>query len=146
MYFKLLGELGSKEIDIIHEAEKKDLAFNMLFLNIKDVTLEVDILSGRERDEFKRRLKNKSDLERELSKNLLAIGIAEYVITNEDRKLLEEQYLAEQKPLEDEEEFETPECRQIDNLGVEDIENAPEEYDGPINDYETTEYVYVTDD
>lgn len=146
MYFKLLGELGSKEIDIIHEAEKKDLAFNMLFLNIKDVTLEVDILSGRERDEFKRRLKNKSDLERELSKNLLAIGIAEYVITNEDRKLLEEQYLAEQKPLEDEEEFETPESRQIDNLGVEDIENAPEEYDGPINDYETTEYVYVTDD
>jgi len=146
MYFKLLGELGAKEIDILHEAEKKDLAFNMLFLNIDDVTREVDVLSGRERDEFKRRLKNKSDLERELSKNLLAIGIAEFVITNEDRKLLEEQYLAEQKPAEDTDDFEAPESRQIDNLGVDDIENAPEEYDGPVNDYEATEYIYVADD
>jgi len=146
MYFKFLGELGAKEIDVLHEAEKKDLAFNMLFLNIADVTREVDVLSGRERDEFKRRLKNKSDLERELSKNLLAIGIAEFVITNQDRKLLEEQYLAEQKPAEDTDDFETPESRQIDNLGVDDIENAPEEYDGPVNDYEATEYVYATDD
>lgn len=146
MYFKLLEELGAKEIDILHEAEKKDLAFNMLFLNIADVTREVDVLSGRERDEFKRRLKNKSDLERDLSKNLLAIGIAEFVITNEDRKLLEEQYLAEQKPAEDTDDFESPESRQIDNLGVDDIENAPEEYDGPVNDYETTEYSYIADD
>lgn len=147
MYFKLLGELGSKEIDLLHEAEKKDLPLNMLFLNIDDVTSEVNVLSAREREEFKRRLKVKTDLERELSKNLLAIGVAEYVITIEDRKMIEEQYLAEKEPdMDDEDEEEEPESRQFDNVGVEDVENAPEEYDSPNNDYEAQDYVYVSDD
>ena len=147
MYFKLLGELSSKEIDLLHEAEKKDLSLNMLFLNIEDVTKEVNILSAREREEFKRRLKVKTDLERELSKNLLAIGVAEYIITIEDRKAIEQQYLAEQEPdMDDEDEEEMPESRQIDNVGVEDVENAPEEYDSPNNDYEAVESVYVSED
>lgn len=149
MYFKLLGELGSKEIDLLHESEKKDLTLNMLFLTIDDVTKEVNILSGREREEFKRRLKNKTDLERELSKNLLAIGVAEYVITIEDRKILEEQYLAEKEDEQIEEEDkgeEVPESRQIDNTGYGDDENAPEEFDNAVQDYDALETVYVMED
>jgi hypothetical protein len=149
VYFKLLGELGSKEIDLLHEAEKKDLTLNMLFLSIEDVTIEVNILSGREREEFKRRLKNKTDLERELSKNLLAIGVAEYVITIEDRKILEEQYLAEKEDKEIEEEDdgeEEAESRQIDNTGYGDHENAPEEFDNAVPDYDVQESVYVMED
>jgi len=145
MYFKLLGELDAKEIDILHEAEKKDLTFNMIFLNIEDVTVEVDVLSASEREEFKRRLKAKSDLERELSKNLLQIGVAEYVITNEDRKIIEQEYLAKQEIYEEEDD-EQPESRQIDNVGFDDAENAPEEYDSPNNDFEAREYVYVSED
>jgi hypothetical protein len=146
MYFKLLGELGPKEYEILHDAEKKDLALSMLFLDIKSVTNEVEKLSSREREEFKRRLKNKSDLERELSKSLLAIGVAEYVITVKDRKALEEEYLAQQMPAEEEDDFERPESRQIDNVGIEDDERAPAEHDSPNNDVETSEYVYVSDD
>jgi hypothetical protein len=149
MYFKLLGELGSKEIELLHESEKKDLTLNMLFLTIDDVTKEVNILSGREREEFKRRLKNKTDLERELSKNLLAIGVAEYVITIEDRKILEEQYLAEkedEKIEEEDEGEEKAESRQIDNTGYGDDENAPEEFDNAVQDYDALETVYVMED
>jgi len=147
MYFKLLGELGPKEYEILHDAEKKDLAMSMLFLDIKSVTAEVEKLSSREREEFKRRLKNKSDLERELSKSLLAIGVAEYIITVKDRKALEEEYLAEKMPAEEEDDFERPESRQIDNVGIdEDYEVPRGEYDSPNNDVETSEYVYVSDD
>ena len=147
MYFKLLSELGPKEYEILHEAEKKDLAMNMLFLDIKSVTVEVEKLSSREREEFKRRLKNKSDLERELSKSLLAIGVAEYVITVKDRKALEEEYFAQKMPDEDEDDFERPESRQIDNVGIdEDNERPMSEYDSPNNDVESSEYVYVSDD
>lgn len=146
MYFKLLGEIGAKEYEILHEAEKKDLAMSMLFLDIASVTKEVEFLSGREREEFKRRLKNKSDLERELSKSLLAIGVAEYVITVKDRKALEEEYLAQKMPAEEEDDFERPESRQIDNVGIDDDERAPAEYDSPNNDVEMPEYVYVSDD
>jgi hypothetical protein len=149
MYFKLLGELDSKEIDLLHESEKKDLTFNMLFLTIEDVTKEVNILSGREREEFKRRLKNKTDLERELSKNLLAIGVAEYVITIEDRKILEEQYLAEKEDegIEEEDDGEEKaESRQIDNTGYGDDENAPEEFDNAVPDYDAGESLYIMED
>jgi len=144
MYFKLLGELDPKEIEILHNFEKKDLTFNMIFLKIEDVTSEVNILSAREREEFKRRLKVKTDLERELSKSLLQIGVAEYVITNEDRKMIEEKYLAE-LPQEDEDD-EKPESRQIDNTGYDDAENAPEEFDSPNNDFEAVEYVFIPED
>jgi hypothetical protein len=149
MYFKLLADLGSKEIDLLHEAEKKDLSLNMLFLKIEDVTNEVNILSGREREEFKRRLKNKTDLERELSKNLLAIGVAEYVITIEDRKILEEQYLAEKEDEvieEDEDGDEKPESKQLENTGFGDDENAPEEFDNAVNDYVPNESEYIMED
>ena len=147
MYFKLLSEIGAKEYEILHEAEKKDLAMSMLFLDIDSVTAEVEILSSREREEFKRRLKNKSDLERDLSKSLLAIGVAEYVITVKDRKALEEEYLAQKMPEEEEDNFERPESRQIDNVGIdEDDERARGEYDSPNKDVETPEYVYVADD
>jgi hypothetical protein len=119
----------------------------MIFLDIGSVTKEVEFLSGREREEFKRRLKNKSDLERELSKSLLAIGVAEYVITVKDRKALEEEYLAQKMPAEEEDDFERPESRQIDNVGIdEDAERGPGEYDSPNNDVEMPEYVYVSDD
>ena len=147
MYFKLLAELGPKEIEMLHEAEKKDLTLNMLFLRIEDVTKEVNVLSAREREEFKRRLKVKTDLERELSKNLLAIGVAEYVITIEDRKAIEQEYLAEKEPdMNDEDEEEEPESRQFDNTGVEDAENAPEEYDSPNNDYDLPDVQYFPED
>jgi hypothetical protein len=147
MYFKLLAEISSKDIEILHEAEKKDLTLNMLFLNIDDVTKEVNVLSAREREEFKRRLKVKTDLERELSKNLLAIGVAEYVITNEDRKAIELEYLEEKEPdIRDEDEEEEPESRQFDNTGIDDAENAPEEYDSPNNDYDPPDMEFYPED
>ena len=88
-------------------------------------------------------------MERELSKNLLAIGVAEYVITIEDRKILEEQYLAEKEDEQIEEEDEgeeVPESRQIDNTGYGDDENAPEEFDNAVQDYDALETVYVMED
>lgn len=80
----LMSELSS--------AFQKDLTFNMLLLNKIDAEKEFSELRTRERETFKKRLRQMNDTEREATKLLLDIGIAPYIITNEDRELFAREY------------------------------------------------------
>lgn len=100
----------SRFIQTILKASQKDLVMNMILLNKEDAENTNNQIRARERDVFKQRLRQMNDTEREITKMLLDIGIAPYLITNEDREIFakefgvpdpEESY-AEQEKAEDE--------------------------------------------
>jgi hypothetical protein len=69
----------------------KDLALKSLTRTSAALEGEVRSLITAERESFKTRLGEKSDMERELVKQLLDIGLAPYVITLQDRQLFAQQ-------------------------------------------------------
>jgi hypothetical protein len=64
---------------------------NMILLTKEDSEKQVDVLRSKERDLLKSRLRELTDREREVTKMLLDIGIAQYIVTNEDRRLFAKQ-------------------------------------------------------
>jgi hypothetical protein len=76
----------------LNEATQKDLTFNMLFTNKIDAEKEFTELRTKEREAFKRRMRQMNDTERESTKLLLDIGLAPYIITNEDREIFAREY------------------------------------------------------
>ena len=96
----------SRYIQAILKASQKDLVMNMILLNKEDAEKTTGMIRARERDVFKQKLRQMNDTEREITKMLLDIGIAPYLITNEDREIFakefgvqdpEESYAEEQK-------------------------------------------------
>lgn len=73
------------------EALPKDLALKSFLRTSVALEGEVRSLVTAERESFKTRLGEKSDMERELVKQLLDIGLAPYVITLQDRQLFAQQ-------------------------------------------------------
>jgi len=65
---------------------------------VEELEGEVRSLVTAERETFKTRLGEKSDMERELIKQLLDIGLAPYVITLQDRQLFAEQLAQRLEP------------------------------------------------
>ena len=86
--YKFLRELKDKDEKILIKELKNDLGLRMMMANPKDSEKEDMGLRARERDTLKSRLRQKSDAERDLLKTLLDIGIAPYIITNEDRRMM----------------------------------------------------------
>jgi hypothetical protein len=74
-------------IEAIKTAMNRDLDMNMILLTKEDSEKQVEILRARERETLKERLRQLTDTEREVTKMLLDIGIAQYIVTNEDRRL-----------------------------------------------------------
>jgi hypothetical protein len=61
-------------------------------LKKSDAEKEVNTLKSRERETMKSRLREMNDNEREITKKMLDIGIAEFIITNRDRELFVQEY------------------------------------------------------
>jgi len=76
----------------ILKASQKDLVMNMILLNKEDAEKTTGMIRARERDVFKQRLRQMNDTEREITKMLLDIGIAPYLITNEDREIFAKEF------------------------------------------------------
>jgi hypothetical protein len=77
---------------IIQTAIQKDVVMSMILLTKEDAVRQEGELRAREREVFKQRLRQMNDTEREITKMLLDIGIAPYIITNEDREMFAKEY------------------------------------------------------
>jgi hypothetical protein len=64
----------------------------MILITKEEATKQDSDLRTREREVFKQRMRNMNDTEREATKMLLDIGIAPYIITNEDREIFAKEY------------------------------------------------------
>lgn len=76
----------------LDEAVNRDIVLNMIFFTKEEAERITDAARTQERDAFKKRLRSMNDTERELTKLLLDIGIAPYIITNEDREMFAREY------------------------------------------------------
>ena len=76
----------------LQTALQRDLVFAMILLTKEQATSQDSDLRTRERELFKTRMRNMNDTEREATKMLLDIGIAPYIITNEDREIFAKEY------------------------------------------------------
>jgi len=85
-FHEIRGE--DKLIDAIRTAMKRDITMNMLLLTKEESTKVVELLTTKERETVKYRLQQLSDREREVTKMLLDIGIAQYIFTEADRRLI----------------------------------------------------------
>lgn len=115
-------------LSALSTATQRDIALNMLMTTKEQATRQDSDLRTREREVFKMRMRNMNDTEREITKMLLDIGIAPYVITNEDREIFAKEYNlpdpeAEQNEAEAEQDIDRPEegynaQRDVDEDGV----------------------------
>jgi hypothetical protein len=76
----------------LNTAVQRDLVFNMILITKEEATKQDSDLRTREREVFKQRMRSMNDTEREATKMLLDIGIAPYIITNEDREIFAKEY------------------------------------------------------
>ena len=76
----------------LQTAVQRDLVLSMILLTKDQATSQDSDLRTRERELFKTRMRNMNDTEREATKMLLDIGIAPYIITNEDREIFAKEY------------------------------------------------------
>ena len=83
---------NSRFIQAIQKASLRDLVMNMILLNKEDAEKVDNGIRAREREIFKQRLRQMNDTEREITKMLLDIGIAPYLITNEDREVFSKEF------------------------------------------------------
>jgi hypothetical protein len=79
-------------IGALNTAVQRDLVFNMILITKEEATKQESDLRTREREVFKQRMRSMNDTEREATKMLLDIGIAPYIITNEDREIFAKEY------------------------------------------------------
>ena len=94
MIYLLFQDIKSEDglIEAIKTAMYKDLTMNMILLTKEQSEKTVDALRARERETLKQRLQELSDREREITKQLLDIGIAQYIFNVEDRRLLAKEF------------------------------------------------------
>ena len=79
-------------LSALNTAVQRDLVFSMILITKEQATLQDSDLRTREREVFKQRMRQMNDTEREATKMLLDIGIAPYIITNEDREIFAKEY------------------------------------------------------
>jgi len=89
LIFKFLHSVAKKENTelILQRAVRKDVVLRMLLLKRDDAEKIQNSLRAKERETFKQRMRQMPDQEREVTKQLLDIGLAGYIITNEDRRI-----------------------------------------------------------
>jgi hypothetical protein len=95
--YELLNEVAKYNnkpglLSALQTAVQRDLVFAMILLTKEQATSQDSDLRTRERELFKTRMRNMNDTEREATKMLLDIGIAPYIITNEDREIFAKEY------------------------------------------------------
>jgi hypothetical protein len=130
VFFKSADEYVKREVQ---DALKKDVVLRMLMMTTAEAESSDQGLRAKERETLKQRLRNMSDSEREITKKLLDIGLAPFIITNADREIF-----ARQAGVRDPE-GETAEREQAADENLpEDGHNAERDYvdngDQPVND------------
>jgi hypothetical protein len=79
-------------LQAISNASQRDLTMRMILITKEEATKEDSVLRATEREVFKKRMRTMNDTERQITKMLLDIGIAPYIITNEDREFFSREY------------------------------------------------------
>jgi hypothetical protein len=79
-------------ITIIGNAIQRDLSMTMLLLTFDEAEKQNIELKAKERETFKMRMRQMDDTQRQITKMLLDIGLAGYIITNEDREFFAQEY------------------------------------------------------
>lgn len=82
-------EIYVKAIDF---AVQRDVVLNMLFFTKDDAERISTEASTKEREFFKSKMRSLTDEQREIQKSLLDIGVAPYIVKNEDRELFAREY------------------------------------------------------
>ena len=81
------------------QLREKDIALYTLLASLKDARTETNTLRAKERHTFTDRLRDMTDSQRQITKDLLDRGMAPYIITNADRDLFAQQLERELEPL-----------------------------------------------
>ena len=81
-----------KLVEGLRMAMNRDLSMRMILIKKEDAEKEVNITRTKERETFKMRMRSMTDDQREITKQLLDIGIAPFIITNEDREIFAREY------------------------------------------------------
>ena len=92
LIYQILNDADTKTHRKIQELVERDLTLSMLLINREIATREDFKLKTREREVFKQRMRDLNDTQREITKHLLDIGIAPYIITNADREIFQQEY------------------------------------------------------
>jgi hypothetical protein len=79
-------------LQVLSTASQRDLTLKMILVTKEEATKEDSVLRATEREVFKKRMRTMNDTERQITKMLLDIGIAPYIITNEDREFFSREY------------------------------------------------------
>jgi hypothetical protein len=82
-------EVYVKAIDF---AVQRDVVLNMLFFTKDDAEKISNAASTKEREFFKSQMRSLTDDQREIQKSLIDIGMAPYIVKNEDRELFAREY------------------------------------------------------
>ena len=129
LLFELFQEISrdSNKVNIgkaIDEALLKDVVMNMILLTKEDAQEIADSVRTKEREKFKQKMRTLNDTQREITKMLLDIGVAPYIITNEDREIFSREY-----------NYPDPE-EEYNRLIAQSDQNAPEDGYNNNRDYE----------
>ena len=103
LVYELLEKIGKSAalVKVVSEAVKRDVVLQMIFLTSKDAVEENEALRTAERESLKKKLRTMNDTSREITKMLLDIGIADFLITNADREFFARQYANTKTELEE---------------------------------------------
>lgn len=107
----------------IDDALLKDVVMNMLLYTNEEAVRIAEAARTKERETFKQRMRSMNDTQREITKMLLDIGVAPYIITNEDRETFAREY-----NYPDPEEEYNQLFQQLDEQKPEDGYNATQDY------------------
>jgi hypothetical protein len=107
----------------LDEASQKDIVMNMLLLTKEEAEKITTSVQTKERETLKQRMRELSDRERELYKQLIDIGLAPTIITSRDREIFASAY-----------NYPDPE-EEYSRLMAQVDENRPEEGYGDTRDY-----------
>ena len=94
LIYELLEKISKTPtlVKVIAEAVKRDVVLQMIFLTSEEAVKENEALRTAERETLKKKLRSMNDTSREITKMLLDIGIADFLITNADREFFARQY------------------------------------------------------
>jgi len=132
LVYELLEKISKSNalVKVITEAVKRDVVLQMIFLTSEEAVRENEALRTAERETLKKKLRSMNDTSREITKMLLDIGIADFLITNADREFFARQYANTKTQLE--------ESKEIDGDMPEDGYNDTRDYvengDVPLGD------------
>jgi hypothetical protein len=103
LIYELLEKVGKSAalVKVIAEAVKRDVVLQMIFLTSEEAVKENEALRTAERESLKKKLRTMNDTSREITKMLLDIGIADFLITNADREFFARQYANTKSELEE---------------------------------------------